>query len=158
MAVSLASEPELVKKDLFQTPRSDPRDLLRQRDHRLVRVERGGMAQLVDLRLLRSGDARVAVADADRDNAAEEVEVALPFHVPDVLHLAALQRQRVGEVVGNGGIDILLLLGDDFFAVHDHVLPHQPCATGPTTAITVLVPATDFDRPGVYCSSILIRR
>ncbi len=83
-----------------------------------MRVERGGVAELVHLRLDRLGDARVGMADADGDDAAEEVEVALPFHVPDMLHLTALERQRIGEVVGDGGVNELLLLAVDLAAVH----------------------------------------
>ena len=65
----------------------------------------------------------LAWPDADSDDAAEEIEVALPFHVPHVLHLAAFQRQRVLVVVGDGGVNVLLLLGDDLLAIHGGALP-----------------------------------
>ena len=76
------------------------------------------MPELVDLRLLRPGDARVRVADADRHDAAEEIQIALPLHVPHMLHLAPLQRQRVGKIVGDGGVNVLLFPGNNLFAVH----------------------------------------
>ena len=106
------------EEGFFQAAGRDVRDFFRKRHHGLVRVECGGVAELVNLGLLRAGDVRVGVADADGDDAAEEIEIALPFHVPHVLHLAALQGERVLVVVGDGGIDILLLGSDDFLAVH----------------------------------------
>src|ERR1035441_4012940 len=121
---------------LFEAAGSDLCDLLGKLNHGLVRIERGGVAEFVDLRLLRPGDARVGMADANGDNAAEEVQVAFPFYVPDVLHLAAFKRQRVLEVVGDGRVDKLLLLGDNLFAVHTRGF--LPCR--PTIRITTTIP------------------
>jgi hypothetical protein len=102
----------------LQAAGSDLRNLLGERDHGLIRVERGGVAELVDLILLRRSHARITVADSDGYDAAEEIQVPLPLNVPDMLHLTAFERQRIGEVVGDCGIDELLLAGDDFLAVH----------------------------------------
>ncbi len=74
------------------------------------------MAELVDLGLLRAVTRGLAVADADGDDAAEEVEVALAVDVPDVLHLAALDGEGIGEVVGDGREDVFLLLAVDLLA------------------------------------------
>ncbi len=41
-------------------------------------------------------NSRVAVADADGDDAGEQVEVAAAAVVPQVLHVAAVDQQRVG--------------------------------------------------------------
>ena len=118
MAVSLASLPLEVKKLFSRWPGVICAIFSASATAVSVRVKCGGVLEFVDLRLHRAGDARVGVAYADGDDAAEEVEVALPFHVPDVLHVAALEGQRVGEVVGDGGVDELLLLAVDFASVH----------------------------------------
>lgn len=58
------------------------------------------------------------MSDADGDDAAEKVEVLLSIDIPDVLHLAALEWERLVEIVRNRGIDVLLLLCQDLFALH----------------------------------------
>ena len=48
------------------------------------------MLQAIDLLLGARGHAGIAVADADGDDAAEEVEILLALHVPDMLHGAMI--------------------------------------------------------------------
>ena len=54
--------------------------------------------------------------DGDGQDAAEEVEILAAVQVPDVLHLAAVGDQRLLVVVGDGGPEVFLVLGDDFVA------------------------------------------
>ena len=56
------------------------------------------------------------MADADGDNAAEEVEILLALDVPDVLHLGVIHGNGIGEVVGDRREDVFLLLAVDLCA------------------------------------------
>ena len=57
------------------------------------------MLQLVELRLHLGCDPGIAMADADGDDAAEEVEVLIAIHVPDVLHAPMVHGHRLGVVI-----------------------------------------------------------
>jgi len=46
--------------------------------------------QPVDLRAHLAGNLRIAVAHGDGKDAAEEIEILVAFHVPEVLHFAAV--------------------------------------------------------------------
>jgi len=92
------------------------RDLLRQRHDVLVGIERRSVLQPVDLRVHFAGDLWVAVTHGDGQDAAEEIEILVAFHVPEVLHFAAVGHQRLLEVVGHRGPKVFLVFGDGFFA------------------------------------------
>ena len=49
-------------------------------------------------------------------DAAEEIEILVAFHVPEVLHLAAVGHQRLLEIIGHRRPQIFFVLGDDLFA------------------------------------------
>ncbi len=76
------------------------------------------MLDFVGLLVDRLGDFVIAVADADRENAAEEVEELLAVGVVDVLVLGVVDDQRFVVIGRHARKKILLLLIDDFFFVH----------------------------------------
>ena len=76
------------------------------------------MPELVDLLVDAGVHLVVAVADADRDNAAKEIEVLIAIRIPDVLVLGMVNHQRLLEVVKNGREEKLLVRENDFFFGH----------------------------------------
>src|SRR6266852_2150187 len=60
----------------------------------------------------------VAMADADGDNAAEEIEILIPVCIPDVLVLAARNHQRVFVVMKNGRIKVVSMSEQNLFFGH----------------------------------------
>ena len=116
MAVSFASVPLLVKKDLVSLPPGVMLgDLLRQRGLRLVGENGGDVLQRVHLPMDLRVDLIVAVADANRNDAAEEIEVLVAVRVPDILILGARDDERLVEVVEDRGEEEFLVGQDDFF-------------------------------------------
>jgi hypothetical protein len=104
------------EEGFFETAGRDLVELLGEVGLRLVGVERGGVldgAHLLDDGL---GHLRVCVADADGEDAAEAVEVAVALVVPDVLPLAADERERLLVVHRDGGEEKLFVLLDDLGA------------------------------------------
>jgi hypothetical protein len=59
------------------------------------------------------------MADADGDDAAEEVEKLVSVRVPDELVLCAFDYQRLVEVVKDGGEQIFPLCQEYFVSRHD---------------------------------------
>ena len=90
------------EKALLQSAGSDLRDFFGEGDNLLVGIESGKMLEAVHLGLDLRRDFGVAVADGDRQDAAEEIEVFAPFDIPDVLHLGAVGDERLLVVVGHG--------------------------------------------------------
>ncbi len=60
----------------------------------------------------------VAMADADGDNAAEEIEILVPVRIPDVLVFAARDHERVFVVMKNGRIKVVTMSEQDLFFSH----------------------------------------
>ena len=80
------------------------RELLSELGDVRVQVNGGGMLQHFVL-LVRGGDhVRMAMADADRHDAAEAIEVALAGVVPDILHLALHDHDRLLVIEKNTGV------------------------------------------------------
>ena len=82
--------------------------------HVRVKIDGGGMLILFALPVAGRDDVRVAMSDADCDDAAESVEVALPFLVPHVLHPALHDHERFFVVEENAGVHELLAQGKHF--------------------------------------------
>ena len=83
------------EKRFFQPPRRDLRQLFRQAHLRLVGVERRHVLHFVGLLVDRLGYFVVAMADADREDAAEKVQILLAVGVVDVLILGMIDDQRL---------------------------------------------------------------
>ena len=102
------------------------------------RVKRRDVDQLLLLLDHGLGHARVAVPHADRQDAAEEVEVVATVGVLDEHPLAGLDGQRVLVVGGDVGEEEFLLLAADFGGVHQAGsitrLPSQRKHFGPWTS------------------------
>ena len=75
-----------------------------------IGMEIDGRRMLVELALLvsRRNDVRMAVADADRNDPAEAVEVALTLLVPDILHPTFHHHKWLFVIKKNTRIDELL--------------------------------------------------
>src|SRR5947209_1636085 len=100
------------EEGFFQLTRRDLIKLLGEVGLRLVGVERRGVLERLDLLDDRLGDFRVVVADAHGEHAAEAVEVLVALIVPDVLALAADERERLLVVHGDRGEKKFLVLLD----------------------------------------------
>src|SRR4051794_31857518 len=69
------------------TPRCDLGEFLRERYLRLVREHRRNMLQLIHLSMNLCVDLLIAMANAHRDNTAEEVQILVAVDIPYVLIL-----------------------------------------------------------------------
>jgi len=99
MAVSLASVPLLVKNDLVSLP-SGVSDAIFLAERPAVHcVDRGDVLQRVHLAVDLGVDFLIAVAHADGDDAAQEIQVLIAVGVPDVLVLGARHNERLFEVM-----------------------------------------------------------
>ena len=117
IAVSFASVPAIREEGLRRLLAGEQlAQRLGQLDQRLCREQRGDVLQRLDLLLDRGDHARLAVAEADGDDAAEEVEVLLAVGIEQPLTLAANERQRL-LVVAREPVEILAVLGDDLSLV-----------------------------------------
>jgi hypothetical protein len=67
-------------------------------------------------------DVRVVVPDAGREDAAEEVEIAVAVRVPDIKAVAVRERQRVGVVEDVVGPEIRALFVENGLCVHEKPL------------------------------------
>ena len=76
------------------------------------------MLQLIHLRVHRRVHPVVAVADADRQNAAEEIQVLVAVGVPDELILGAREHQRFAIVVEHRRKQAFLIRQNDFVFGH----------------------------------------
>ena len=115
MAVSLASVPLLVKKDLVSLPPGVRPAIF------FASAACGSLAKTVEtccsvsIWLVDLGvHLLVAVADADGDDAAEEVEVLVAVGVPDILILGAGDDQGLLEEMEDGGEEEFLVGKDHF--------------------------------------------
>ena len=106
----------------LQRARRDLRQLLRQVDHRLIGKAGRNVLHAIDLRLGSRDHARIAVADADGDDAAEKVEILFALHIPHVLHERVIHGKRIGVVGRDRRKDVFLLLAIDFFAAQTQFL------------------------------------
>jgi hypothetical protein len=88
------------EKRLREAPlRRERSDLLRQSRLRRGGEDRGDVLEAVHLLVHARVHALVAVADADGDDAAEEIQVAVAVGVPHVLVLGAIDDERLRVVV-----------------------------------------------------------
>jgi len=94
-----------------------------QLDERLGREQRRDVLQRLELLLDRGDDARLAVAEADCHDSAEEVEILLALGIEQPLAFTADEGQRF-LVVGRKPVQILAVLRDDLGLVHG-------CTRGP---------------------------
>src|SRR5437588_8138601 len=76
------------------------------------------MRDVIKLRIHLGSVARIGVDVTDGDDATEEIEIFFSVHVPDVLHVAVIERQGLGVVGADSRKNILLLLADDFAFSH----------------------------------------
>ena len=79
-----------------------------------MQINRGGVLQRFVLLVRRGDDVRMAMADADGDDAAEAVEIAFAGFVPDILHLALHDHDRLLVVEKDAGVQELLAQGEHF--------------------------------------------
>src|SRR5216683_2520828 len=96
--------------------RSDLRELFGECHDLFIGIERRGVLQAVHLRLDLGGDFRVAVADRNREDAAEEIEITPAFEVPEILHLAVVGHQGLLVEIGDRGPEELFVLANDLLA------------------------------------------
>ena len=80
-----------------------------------VEVDRRRVLQTAGLLANALHDLRVAVADADRDDAGEAIQVLLARLVPHVLHVAFDDHQRIAVIRDDAGRQILMAEGQDLF-------------------------------------------
>jgi hypothetical protein len=106
------------EKRFLQPSRRNLRELLRQPHLRLVGVKRRHVLHLVGLFVDRGSHLFVAMADADRKNPAEKVQILIAVGVVNVLILGVIDNQRLVIVGRHAREQVLLLLLDDFFLVH----------------------------------------
>ena len=131
MAVSFASVPELVKKDLVSSPPGVMRgDLLRERRLRLIGEDGGDVLERVELLVDFGVHLLVAVADAHGDDAAEEVEILVAVGVPDVLVLGAVDDQRLFVIVEDGGEEEFLIGKNDLVFGHGYAFTRDSYISG----------------------------
>src|SRR4029453_5704202 len=83
------------EKRFLQPPWRDLRQFLRQAHLWPIRVECRHMLHFVGLLIDRFGYLVVAVADADRENTAEEIEKLLAVGIVDVLIFGVIDYQRL---------------------------------------------------------------
>jgi len=76
--------------------------------HVRLQVNRGRVLERGILLVRRGNDVRMAVADADGHDATEAVEVAFPGVVPDILHAALDDHDRLLVVEEEAGVEVLL--------------------------------------------------
>ncbi len=98
----------------LELARGNLRQLFRQRDHRLVRKAGGDVLKPVNLRLRAGDDPRIAMADADGHDPAEEIEILLAVYIPHVLHERVVHGNGIGVVGGYGRKNEFFLLLIDF--------------------------------------------
>ena len=94
-AASLASVPDVVKNTLASGMPDSAGELLGQLDHRADEVQRRGVQHLAGLLADGVDDLGHGVAGDRREDAAEEVEVAVAVGVPHVPALAAHELDRL---------------------------------------------------------------
>ena len=92
----------------LQFARHFRRELLRVLGDVRMQINRGRMLQDFVLLLRRRDHVRMTMADADRHDAAERIEITPPVFVPDILHLALHEHERSFVVEENAGIQELL--------------------------------------------------
>ena len=91
---------------------------LRERGLRLIGEDGGYVLQLVDLRVQLLVHLFVAVADADGDDAAEEIQILIAVRVPHVLIFGVRDHQRFFVVVEDGGEEMVAVGEQDVFFGH----------------------------------------
>jgi threonine 3-dehydrogenase len=111
------------EKRLLQR-RSKPRELLRECDLGLIREYGRDVLQFVELGVNLRVYLLIAVANADRDNPAEEIQILIAIRIPNVLILRSLNDKGLLEVMKDGGKEELFLRKKDF--LFGHGLPHYP--------------------------------
>ena len=118
IAVSLASVPLESEKRFPAFARRDVGDLLRERRLRFGRKYSGDVLQFIHLRMHRSIHPFIAVADADRQDSAEKIQVLVAFGIPDELILGPRQHQRLAVVMEHRRKEVFLIRQNDFFFGH----------------------------------------
>ena len=76
------------------------RQLFGQRDHGLIGKAGRDVLKPVNLLLRAGDDPRIAMADADGHDPAEEIEILLALYIPDVLHERVVHGNGIGVVGG----------------------------------------------------------
>ncbi len=89
--------------------RRDLRQLLGQRRLRLIGEHGGHVLQPVHLRVHLAIHLFIAMADADGDDAAEEIQVLIAVGVPHVLILGVRDHQRLLVVMEDGGEKVVAI-------------------------------------------------
>ncbi len=80
-----------------------------------MQIDRRHVLQLADLLADFLDDIWMAVADRDRDDAGEAIEILLARFVPHILHVPFDDQQRIAVVRDQARRQILLPQGEDFF-------------------------------------------
>ena len=115
-----------VGEETFLEPsRRNLSQLFGQPNMRLVRIESGDMLKLAGLFLDSFRDLFVAVTDANRHDAAKEIEILLALDIVDIAPFGMVNDQRLFVIVGYDGKKVLLVLFDDFLLFHP-CSPAQP--------------------------------
>ena len=98
----------------LQIPGHFRREFLRVLRHVGMQVDGGGVLVEFALFVARGNDVRMAVTDADGDDAAETVEVALALFVPHVLTVAFHDHERLLVIEEDARVHELLAQGQHF--------------------------------------------
>ena len=101
-----------------QIPRRDLGDLFGQTHMVFVGIEGGRVDQLGGLGLGRRGHLGVVVAHAGGQDAAEEVQIFVPLHIPHPQPFAVVQGHGLRVIEQMVGPQILFLLLQDLLGVH----------------------------------------
>ena len=85
----------------------------------------GDVLEFIDLGMDFGVDLIVAMADADSEDATEEIEILVAIGIPDKLVFGAFDDERVFEIVKDRGEEEFFLGEDDFLFSHhrDTFLP-----------------------------------
>ena len=85
----------------------------------------GDVLEFIDLGMDFGVDLIVAMADADSEDATEEIEILVAIGIPDKLVFGAFDHERVFEIVEDGREEEFFLREDDFLFSHhrDTFLP-----------------------------------
>src|SRR6266542_2068869 len=134
------------KKRFLQPPGSNLRQLLRQANLRLVGIKRREMLHLVGLLIDRLRYFLVAMPDAHREDAAEEIQELLAVGIVNILIFGMIDDQRFVVIGCHAREQIFFLLLEDFVFVH--TFPH------PLTFIPALTRGIFFIRRGFQTTSV----
>ncbi len=108
----------VTKERLLQVAWSDGGDFLGEGDLGFGEEDGGDVLEFIELGMDFGVDFRVAMANADGENAAEEIEILVAVGIPDELVFGAFDDERLFEIVKDRGEEEFFLREDDFLFSH----------------------------------------